>query len=162
MRKRLAERRRAPVRYSERRVVKILDAISAGSTIKEACRSVGISDDKTLWRWAKAMPHVQDALDEARRLGSQAVADDLMARSTEMADRGRAGKLNAGETSALKAHSEVVRWYVSKNDPSRYGERPHPVVQIQINSSLNFDDPNETTDTREHGYTITAPVIDAD
>lgn len=155
-------KRRVPTALTPSKQLKILEAISSGCTLRDACREakLGPNGARTLYRQCSRDSKLAAAVREARRVGAGSNADTLLELATELYQRGRAGKLREGEVASFKEFANNVRWLLARHAPAEFGgESVGPNVQIVINSSLPLDGEAPAGDaSREAGYTLQAVV----
>ena len=135
--------RAAPVSYSDELAAAILDRLAAGETLKAICRSEGMPDAATLWRWRDANREFRAAYDRAREVSAEIYAGETI----EIADDGRNDwmEANGKDDAGWQLNGEHVRrsdiriksrqWYAAKLAPGRFGERS----QVEVSGKLTLE-----------------------
>ncbi|MGV8840675.1 MAG: terminase small subunit-like protein [Bauldia sp.] len=113
-------------RYGEALVEEILARLALGESLRSICRTPGMPDESTVRLWAiEDREGFAARYARARDLGLDALADVLLAIPDEAPDA-PSGRLRF----------EVLRWYLSKLAPKRYGDR----VEAAAKASLSHEE----------------------
>jgi hypothetical protein len=96
-------------------VTAVAAEMSSGRTLHEACTVLGLRP-ATVRRWAATDPEVDRALQSAKRLQADALAD----RAVRTADK--ALGFDAAGVAAQRLRVDTLKWYVGHLDPQRYGK----------------------------------------
>lgn len=107
---------------SEKLVEEILARLALGESLRSICRAAGMPDESTVRLWAiEDRDGFAARYARARDLGLDALADALLAIPDEAADA-PSGRLRF----------EVLRWYLSKLAPKRYGDRVEAAAKAAV------------------------------
>lgn len=113
--------RAAAVAYSPELVEKVCELLASGKSLREIGKMKGMPARSALWRWARAHPEIEEPIARARAQGFDELADKALEEACAASDPVK-GRL------ALDAR----RWYLSKLNPARYGERQLVPSQISL------------------------------
>ncbi|MCC6737365.1 MAG: hypothetical protein IT534_14730 [Bauldia sp.] len=102
-----------PTLYREPLAEEILARLALGESLRSICRTEGMPAESTIRTWAMEDRRGFAArYARARDLGLDALADVLLAIPDE-----------APDAASGRLRFEVLRWYLSKLAPKRYGDR---------------------------------------
>jgi hypothetical protein len=100
-----------PSEYSEEVAERICELLSENGSVRATCEEVGIART-TLDRWTDENEGFATAIARAKRAGFDNRAEIAV-------DKAKAG----GEPLRARLAFDAERWYLSKIDPKRYGEK---------------------------------------
>lgn len=103
---------RNEVRYSDDLAARIVEFHASGKLIAEICDMDGMPHRATISRWAQERPAFRQALDEARKLCADALAEQAIAIVDTEKDPARA-----------RVRADARRWQAAKMKPEAYGEK---------------------------------------
>lgn len=106
-------------------IMNAIDLISQGYTETRACDDVRLSVS-TFKHYIKANDELQDLYTEAVQRGSDAMADALLAPDNHHL-------YGHGDSKMAKVQSDNLKWFLSKRDPKRFGDR------IEVNHHITAD-----------------------
>lgn len=108
--------------YRESLAEQILARLAQGESLRAICRADGMPDESTVRLWAiEDRAGFAPRYARARDLGLDALADVLL----EIPDI-------APDAASGRLRFEVLRWYLSKLAPKRYGERLEAVAKAAL------------------------------
>lgn len=97
-------------------VVRAIDLLSQGYTLTRACKDVGMSV-MLFNRTVKKDNQLAELFGEASQVGYDNMADALLSMSTMIA------RFDVKDEKELKIMSENIKWYLSKRDQKRFGDK---------------------------------------
>lgn len=115
----------------------VYDYIAGGKTMAELAEHLGCSRSYAS-RHLNADPEIRKALDAARRESAEAMADNMMNLTDEIAARIDAGEdIPPERIAVLKEQNSVKKWLASMNNPDRFAAKDK-AIQINI-GDLHLD-----------------------
>lgn len=121
-----------PSLYTPELAQEICDRLSKGEPLSVICRSPGMPDPATVWRWTEADGAFSQAIAQARARGFDAIADQcfMIANTQTVGERVEMdanGKVERVIREDMLGHRklqiETRLKLLAKWDPKRYGER---------------------------------------
>jgi hypothetical protein len=91
----------------------IIERLSRGEPLAQICRSDGMPDASTFWRWQQDDPDLAQSIARAREQGFDQIAMDSLAIVDDLSEEPASRKIRAEHRLKL-----LAKW-----DPKRYGER---------------------------------------
>lgn len=131
--------------YTQALADAILERIADGEPLRQICRDPGMPAWRTVYNWRKANPEFEARFAQARLLGFDAIAEDIL----DIADDGRndwVEKESKGGGTYIALDNEHVQRsklrietrlkLLAKWDPKRYGERQ----QVDLNGKMQISE----------------------
>jgi hypothetical protein len=110
----------------------ICSRIAEGEPLKPICREDGMPCFATVYKWIRTTPEFAAAMEEARRIGADAIADEVLEivddASNDWMERrddkgGEAYVLNGEHVQRSKLRAEYRLKLLAKWHPKKYGEK---------------------------------------
>lgn len=121
-----------PSIYTPELLTAICLRLGTGEPLAEVCRSEGMPDPSTVWRWEQADPEVSQAIARAREAGEWALAWEckqiadtpLIGEEQELDDSGAVVKVKRGDMLGhRKLQIDTRIKLLSKFNPKRWGDK---------------------------------------
>lgn len=116
-----------PSIYTEEIATEIFSRLSAGQSLHKICKDDHMPSFMTVFNWINSKPDFLDRYDNAKIMGCEAMAEELM----EIAED------DSRETQRSRLMIDTRKWYLSKIKAKKYGERLDTTVTHQF---ANLDD----------------------
>lgn len=98
----------------------VCSAIADGSSIRSACRMLGISRDAVMYA-AENMPAFGRQLARARKLGGDALADELLTITDDCDD-----------VHVARLRADNIKWLLARTHRDTYGDRVDVAVAVTV------------------------------
>jgi hypothetical protein len=118
------------------KIEELLEQIAMGCTVKEAARKCGIDEAQlpSLYRVLLIDKAIRKLYDEARELGAEVMADDIIDISDDReADRDEEGKPNHEVINRSRLRVDTRKWLMGKHVARRFGDTKHHVHEGELN-----------------------------
>jgi hypothetical protein len=112
----------APTTRTEEIEDMILTRIASGQTLSSLCRVKGMPARITIMRWRKQDEEFAARYDDARKMGAEALADEIIDIADQPPERA-AGRIDAGYVAWQKLRTDLRLKTIAHLDPSRYGDK---------------------------------------
>lgn len=117
----------------------ILQRISEGRTMKNACMGLSVSP-ATVYNWCDKIPSFAEALNKAKLVRAESVHDTILETAEELAS----GNLTKSEVDGKVRAAELYKWSAEKDSPTRFGNRKdtagNGATVIQIITGVTRDE----------------------
>lgn len=147
--------------YDENVALAIVEQVSQGRLLKDACKDAGFPSTAAFQRWCVQHPEVGRAYNAARELSAQAFEEAALEISERLQRMARSKVTTGTQVRAYEAAMAQLRWSAERRDPGKFANRGPVSVQvpIQINTTLDLG-ASVGAGTAEHPniYTIEAKV----
>ncbi len=128
----------APITFSEEHKDRVLTGIASGKTLSALCREPGMPSRLTIVRWRKQDPDFAAEYDEARRIGAEALADEIIDIGEQTPDRVN-GRVDAGFVAWQKLRTDLRLKTIAHLDPSRYGDKQQVSIGNKEGEALKVE-----------------------
>jgi len=115
-----------PTKYTEALVDEICTRVSNGTPLREICREEGKPTWSTFYDWLRKDKELSARFAQARELGTDAIAEDLLGELYEEPERilsEGGNRIDQGYVSLVKARADIKLKLLAKWNPRRYGDR---------------------------------------
>jgi hypothetical protein len=113
--------------YTDELAAEIVRRVATGEPLAVICRDEGMPNRHTVSDWRKVRPEFDEAMNEARDAGFDAIAADCMVIADDASGDYRAGEkgvlLDSDHISRSRLRVETRLKLLAKWDPRRYGEK---------------------------------------
>jgi len=124
--------------HTEATLEKALTLLEGGMSIAQICREErDMPSPHYLYKWFRQTQEWHDRYLEARKMGAEMLADEIL----DISD----GTLENGEEAMEDVQRSQLRikarqWYVSKLDPDRFGEKKKVEIEDNINLTVAIEE----------------------
>lgn len=147
--------------YDENVALSIVEQVSQGVLLKDACKEAGFPSTAAFQRWCVQHPEVGRAYNAARELSAQAFEEAALEIGARLQRMARSKTTTGTQVRAYEAAMAQLRWSAERRDPGKFANRGPVSVQvpIQINTTLDLG-ASVGAGTAEHPniYSIEAKV----
>lgn len=116
----------------------ILTAIASGRTLSSLCRDKGMPSRLTIMNWRKSDPEFAAQYDEARKIGAEALADEIIDIGEQKPERAN-GRIDPGFVAWQKLRTDLRLKTIAHLDPSRYGDKQQVSVGNKEGETLKVE-----------------------
>jgi hypothetical protein len=116
----------------------ILTAIASGRTLSSLCRDKGMPSRLTIMNWRKSDPDFAAQYDEARKIGAEALADEIIDIGEQKPERAN-GRIDPGFVAWQKLRTDLRLKTIAHLDPSRYGDKQQVSVGNKEGETLKVE-----------------------
>ncbi len=116
----------------------ILTGIASGKTLSALCRERGMPSRLTIMRWRKTDPAFAEAYEEARKIGAEALADEILDIGEQTPERVN-GRIDAGFVAWQKLRTDLRLKTIAHLDPSRYGDKQQVSIGNKDGEALKVE-----------------------
>jgi hypothetical protein len=122
-----------------------IDAAHTGATYKQIAEAMGCSR-ATLFKMMMSNAPLKTRLEQARAIGYASTADEVKTLVTDNP---------LIDVQMLRLHSDNAKWYLSKMDPARFGDK----LELNVNKTVDLRTAIE--EGRSRTRIINAPALEA-
>ena len=113
----------APSEYTEERGIEICRRIAEGEPLTKICKSEGMVDVSTVYRWQRAHPEFAELMRVARWDQATTLFDEAIAIADEPVPLDADGRLSNAAVQAQRLRVDTRKWCASKLLPERFGDQ---------------------------------------
>jgi hypothetical protein len=128
----------APLTFDETHKDRILTGIASGKTLSALCREPGMPSRLTVVRWRKTDPDFAAEYDEARKIGAEALSDEIIDIGEQTPDRVN-GRIDAGFVAWQKLRTDLRLKTIAHLDPTRYGDKQQVSIGNKEGEALKVE-----------------------
>jgi hypothetical protein len=145
-----------PSTFTEEIFETILARLADGQTLRQICRDPEMPDRETVVRWTRNDDARRRQYDQARRDGTDSLADDLVdiawdtSNDTTVTERGTP-VCNHEWIARSRLKSETIRFLLMKLNPRRYGDKLPEAIEAEEHEAeqqKKFEADNRVTDIK--------------
>lgn len=132
----------APLTYTDEHKDRVLTGIASGKTLSALCRERGMPSRLVVVRWRKEDPEFAAAYEEARKIGAEALADEIIDIGEQTPERVN-DRVDTGFVAWQKLRVDLRLKTIAHLDPTRYGDKQ----QVSIGNTDDKPFKTEGVDT---------------
>lgn len=128
----------APRTFDETHKDRVLTGIASGRTLSALCREPGMPSRLTIVRWRKEDPDFAAQYEEARKVGAEALADEIIDIGEQPVERVN-GRIDAGFVVWQKLRTDLRLKTIGHLDPARYGDKQQVSIGNKDGETLKVE-----------------------
>lgn len=109
--------------YSDEKANDICQRLAEGESLRSICKDKGMPAMSTVLRWVAENTIFREQYAQAREVGQESIADEIMEISDADAPIDANGRVDNGWVQQQRLRVDSRKWLLAKQAPKKYGDR---------------------------------------